>query len=172
MTKNKLIRIIAYARGCHRITNHRYDVYDYTYHLDMVHEFTQKFSHHIPEEMHDTISASAYCHDLIEDCRQTYNNIKDKAGEDVAEIVYALTNEKGKTRMERENEKYFDGIRNTPYAKFVKLCDRLANVKHSYETKSSMLNRYRKEHDYFTQQLYLQGEYEDMWELLRTYINE
>ena len=48
-----------------------------------------------------------------------------------AEIVYALTNDKGRTRAERAGEKYFQGIRSTPYAPFVKLCDRLANVTYS-----------------------------------------
>ena len=49
-----------------------------------------------------------------------------------AEIVYALTNEKGRTRAERAGEKYFLGIRETPYAPFVKLADRLANTTYSY----------------------------------------
>ena len=44
------------------------------------------------------------------------------------EIVYALTNDKGRTRAERAGENYYKGIRETPYAPFVKLCDRLANV--------------------------------------------
>ena len=44
------------------------------------------------------------------------------------EIVYALTNDKGRNRAERAGEKYYQGIRATPYAPFVKLCDRLANV--------------------------------------------
>ena len=47
------------------------------------------------------------------------------------EIVYALTNDKGRTRSERAGEKYYQGIRETPYAPFVKLCDRLANVTYS-----------------------------------------
>ena len=47
------------------------------------------------------------------------------------EIVYALTNDKGRTREERAGEKYYQGIRVTPYAPFVKLCDRLANVTYS-----------------------------------------
>jgi hypothetical protein len=47
------------------------------------------------------------------------------------EIVYALTNDKGRTRAERAGEKYYKGIRETPYAPFVKLCDRLANVSYS-----------------------------------------
>ena len=47
------------------------------------------------------------------------------------EIVYALTNEKGRNRAERANEKYFEGIRETPYAPFIKLVDRLANISYS-----------------------------------------
>jgi hypothetical protein len=47
------------------------------------------------------------------------------------EIVYALTNDKGRTRAERAGENYYKGIRETPYAPFVKLCDRLANVTYS-----------------------------------------
>ena len=47
------------------------------------------------------------------------------------EIVYALTNDKGRTRAERAGEKYYKGIRETPYAPFVKLCDRLANITYS-----------------------------------------
>jgi hypothetical protein len=49
-----------------------------------------------------------------------------------AEIVYALTNDKGRTRAERAGEKYFKGIRTTPYAPLVKLADRLANITYSF----------------------------------------
>jgi hypothetical protein len=82
---------------------------------------------------------SGYYHDSIEDARQSYNDILKVARslltEEQAlmatEIVYALTNEKGRTRAERANDKYYAGIRQTPYAPFVKLCDRLANVSFS-----------------------------------------
>ena len=78
----------------------------------------------------------AYYHDSIEDARQTYNDVLRTAKKWMteeqalmaAEIVYALTNDKGRTRGERAGEKYYNGIRVTPYAPFVKLCDRLANV--------------------------------------------
>ena len=46
-------------------------------------------------------------------------------------MVYALTNEKGRTRAERANDKYYQGIRETPYAPFLKLSDRLANAGYS-----------------------------------------
>ena len=47
------------------------------------------------------------------------------------EMVYALTNEKGRTRAERANDKYYQGIRETPYAPMLKLADRLANISYS-----------------------------------------
>lgn len=82
----------------------------------------------------------AWFHDSIEDARLTYNDVKREAarlGLDdaqatlAAEIVYALTNEKGRTREERANDRYYAGIRTTPYAPLLKLADRLANLKYS-----------------------------------------
>ena len=77
-----------------------------------------------------------YYHDSIEDARMTYNDVMHEARlrmtEEQAlmatEIVYALTNDKGRTRDERAGENYYKGIRETPYAPFIKLCDRLANI--------------------------------------------
>ena len=93
-------------------------------------------------------------HDTIEDCRLTYNDVKQVAGETVANIVYAVTNEKGKNRKERANEAYYDGIRKTMWAKYVKLCDRLANVQYSYDNMSRMYGVYQKENDAFLQSLF------------------
>ena len=83
----------------------------------------------------------------------TYNDIREALGGPIAEITYALTNEKGRNRKERANEKYYEGIRNTPYATFVKLCDRLANVTYSKQQGSSMLDAYRKDQAFFEEQL-------------------
>jgi hypothetical protein len=81
----------------------------------------------------------SYFHDSIEDARLTYNDVMKRAKQWMTpekalmatEMVYALTNDKGRTRAERAGEKYYEGIRQTPYAPFVKLCDRLANVTYS-----------------------------------------
>ena len=88
-------------------------------------------------------------HDLIEDCRVSYNDVKNHLGQEAADIIYAVTNEKGKNRSERANNKYYEGIRNTPGAVFVKLCDRIANVQYSKMTKSRMFEMYEKELDSF-----------------------
>jgi (p)ppGpp synthase/HD superfamily hydrolase len=144
-----------YAILKHFETNHKYDGKPYEVHLEMAFEFACKFIHLLPDEK--TISevlASVWAHDVIEDCRQNYSDVKNVLGENVAEIVYALTNEKGKNRKERANDKYYEGIRNTPFADFVKICDRLANVYYSKLHNQSLLNVYRKEQDNFKKQLW------------------
>ena len=97
----------------------------------------------------------------IEDARQTYNDVKriakrwmdDEQALMATELVYALTNEKGRTRAERANEKYYQGIRETAYAPFVKLADRLANITHSFSHNNAenvhMKQTYQKELPHF-----------------------
>ena len=92
---------------------------------------------------------ASWGHDLIEDCRVSYNDVKDALGQEAADIVYAVTNEKGKNRKERANDKYYEGIRRTPGAVFVKLCDRIANIQYSKMTGSRMFEMYKKESDNF-----------------------
>ena len=138
-----------YAIHCHNSTNHTYDCFAYSVHLQMVVDVAQKFIHLIPEKDKNTVVAACWVHDTIEDCRVTYNDLKNSLNEQIAEIAYALTNEKGKNRAERANEKYYEGIRNTPYAVFVKLCDRIANYEYSKKSGSRMTEIYEKEMDDF-----------------------
>ena len=71
------------------------------------------------------------------------------------EIVYALTNDKGRTRAERAGDRYYAGIRTTPYAPLVKLADRIANMTYSLEndrqkaSTAHMVNVYRSEMPHF-----------------------
>jgi (p)ppGpp synthase/HD superfamily hydrolase len=150
----------------HRAVNHYYDgSLDYQVHLDMAVHFAKLFIHLIPEKDRKSVIAGVYEHDTIEDCGLTYNDVKKVTNEMVAELAYACTNEKGRNRAERANDKYYEGIRNTKYATFVKLCDRLANVKYSTNGGSRMADLYRRENDHFKSMLYT-GEYYEMWDLL------
>jgi (p)ppGpp synthase/HD superfamily hydrolase len=100
--------------------------------------------------------------------RVSYNDVKDALGQEVADIVYAVTNEKGKNRKERANDKYYEGIRNTPGAVFVKLCDRIANVQYSKMTGSRMFEMYKKENINFMIKLGREvgNPYEEMFQYL------
>jgi (p)ppGpp synthase/HD superfamily hydrolase len=111
------------------------------------------------------VQLACYGHDLIEDTRVSYNDVKEALGEYAADIVYAVSNEKGKTRKERANEKYYEGIRNTSGATFVKLCDRIANVQYSKLTKSNMFEKYKTENEQFAKSLYNE-DYQPMFDYL------
>lgn len=149
MIKTNLSTIRAFAIKAHHDTNHLYNGSPYSVHLSMVAEFAIMYKDCAAHLDFDTILAACYLHDTIEDCRLTYNDIVKVAGNDVAAIVYALTNEKGRNRKERANDAYYEGIKKTVGAPFVKLCDRLANVSYSVDTHSSMVDAYKKEHEGF-----------------------
>ncbi|MBR1502569.1 MAG: hypothetical protein IJ618_01640 [Prevotella sp.] len=130
------------AHELHDSVNQTYgDNLPYGFHLDMVAEGVRDYGHLVCAQEEDVVPLffGAYFHDSIEDARLSYNDVMRLARELMteeqalmaAEIVYALTNDKGRTRAERAGEKYYQGIRETPYAPFVKLCDRLANVTYS-----------------------------------------
>lgn len=139
----------------HEETNHLYDGKPYSFHLEMVVGFALKYIHLIPEGYRHIVIAAIWLHDTIEDCRLTYNDVKKATNYQVAEIVYALSNEKGKTRAERANSKYYKGIRDIIFAVFGKLCDRLGNGKYSYIknidkiTEGSMFYKYGAENNKF-----------------------
>lgn len=143
------LNIISFAIEAHDKVNHKYDGKPYSLHLYLVAYYCQKYIDIIPEQCQQRVLEAAWLHDTIEDCRLTYNDILKIAGQEVADIVYALSNEKGRTREERANDKYYEGIKNTPWATYVKLCDRLANVAYSKSTKSRMFEVYKKENENF-----------------------
>ena len=138
-------------------TNHLYDGEPYSVHLSMVAMFAKKYIDCISSESQNDVLFACWLHDTIEDCRLTYNDIKEVAGETVANIVYAVTNEKGKTRKERANDVYYEGIRQTRYAVYVKLCDRLANVQYSLDNNSRMYSVYQNENHAFLEALLPNG---------------
>jgi (p)ppGpp synthase/HD superfamily hydrolase len=113
-----------------------------------------KFIEHIPQHRRDDVLNAVWLHDTIEDCRLTYNDILKISNKEVADLVYALSNEKGRDRQERANEKYYKGIRDTEFATFIKLCDRLANVIYSRETNSRMFDVYKNENQDFLKHLF------------------
>ena len=157
-------KIIAFAIEAHQNTNHLYDGKPYSVHLALVAAYAQKYLNKIPEQYQENVISACWLHDTIEDTRMTYNDIKSISNETVANIVYAVTNEKGKNRKERANNKYYQGIILEPFARFVKLCDRLANVKYSVDTDSQMKEVYKKENDHFIESLFSEDffKYEDM----------
>lgn len=142
-----------YGRRVHDEANHRYDRHPYSYHLEMVAKYAAKYDNLLAAPHRATAVAGAYVHDCIEDARQTYNDVVKATNVEVAEIAYRLTNEKGRTRKDRANAAYYQGIRENWVARFVKICDRLANVEYSANRESRMLSVYRLEFADFYEEL-------------------
>lgn len=134
-------------------------------HLHSVVKIAYLFNYLIKPEDYFVVICACYCHDLIEDCRVSYNDLKIKTSEKIADIVYDVTSEKGKNRNERNNEKFYNQLKLNDLAIFVKLCDRIANIMYSKSTKSSMFKKYKQEYDNFKSKLFTE-KYEDMFKFL------
>lgn len=167
--------------------NQKYaDNLPYSFHIKCVEAQGEKFLHLIQEDRHedfeerhvfnlknsfsqgvlyvDIIKLALSAHDLIEDARMTYNDIKslatslgnNVAGEMVADIVYTVTDEKGKTRKERKSDKYYKELSENKFAVFVKLADISANTLFSRLTGSSMYAKYKAEFANFKEKCYVE----------------
>ena len=134
-----LPRAIAYAVKAHEDTNHRYDESPYSLHLALAAHYGERYIHIIPAEDREKVMCGVWLHDTLEDCRITYNDLKKAFGIEISEMIYAVTNMRGRTRSERASEEYYQGIRETPYASFIKLCDRMANYSYSISRGNSRM---------------------------------
>lgn len=158
-----ITKIVDMAGKLHDETNQKYDDKPYSYHTTGVAHNAMRYVHQITDDtmLKVAIVFGAAFHDSIEDARQTYNDVMkiartfmpDEYAFIATEIVYACTNEKGRNRDERANDKYYEGIRTTPYASFVKLCDRLFNMSYSKNSGSRMFKKYCEENAHFLHQV-------------------
>ena len=169
----ELIDVKEYAIKAHSDTNHIYDEYlPYEFHLRMVVKNAEKFIHLVPVETNEDVINACWCHDLIEDTRENYNSVKKNSSYITAEIARACTNlGRGRTREERMPDWIYEDIKTTPFATFVKLCDRIANSQYSKMTGSDMYEKYQKEHEHFKKMLYTLGYLEEMWIYLEEILN-
>lgn len=144
------------------------DVYPYAYHLAQVINTAGDFMPgDIPDSTKNMLCLAAAMHDCIEDARMTYNDVQkfianyyqekfklsDKQVTQCADIVYALTDEKGRNRKERHSDKYWKILKATFGAAFIKMCDRLANIQYSKKTGSRMYKVYLTENAEFLQNI-------------------
>jgi (p)ppGpp synthase/HD superfamily hydrolase len=160
-----------FAYQKHAMTNHQYDGKPYSVHLDQCFDLGLEYAYYVEDTLLDNVLAAIWLHDVQEDCRVNYNEIKKEFNEVIAELSYAVRDEKGRTRKERHNKVYYAGIRAVPYATFIKLCDRIANMEYSQRTGSSMYKTYASEHEEFYRELY-DGRFQNMWDHLCRIVDE
>lgn len=163
-----------YAFKCHNGSNHSYDGLPYTFHLDMADEVALQFIYLIPEKDQLTVRAGIRCHDIMEMCDQVYSQVAKNTNIQVADIAYALTPDKGKNRAQRMGPDYYRLVIITQHATYAKLCDRIANIKHSKRKNSPRFKMYKNEHAEFCENMlrHKQPKYEVMFQYMDQLFSE
>lgn len=157
------IREIAVNKHDHPSDSQRYGAAPYSAHLDDVASYANKYLHLVNEDKQEIVMGAAYTHDLIEDTDMDINTLRRLTNDDIAELVFLVSNERGRDRKER-NFKTYPKIWNSRLAIFLKLCDRLANTRNSRNTGHRMFDVYKKEYPVFRYALKQDNDpYEDMW---------
>jgi len=95
---------------------------------------------------------AAYLHDIMEDTSISYKKIKTLYGEEVAEMVYCVTDELGRNRVEKK-AKTLPKTASNPKAIELKLGDRIANIEHG-----GKIDMYAKEYSQFKGVLFLNSQ--------------
>lgn len=147
-----------------------YGTHKYTYHLQQVEMVINRFG------FKDTkLRICAWLHDIIEDTEISYYQVKDTFGQEIADIVYAVTNEMGRNRKERYAKTY-PKIRANKNALIIKLADRIANIEFSKGSNTSYVDMYKKEWPSFYSALHSLDETDvrinKMWQYLESLFTE
>jgi (p)ppGpp synthase/HD superfamily hydrolase len=103
------------------------------------------------------LADAAWLHDVIEDCAVRSQTLIDKFGEDVGDVVWAVSGF-GNNRAARNADAYRKIGNYGKRAVILKLADRIANMEHSIATGTSHLEMYRREFPAFEAALYRAGE--------------
>lgn len=105
----------------------------------------------------EVMQVCAWLHDILEDTKVKKRDLEEQFGDEIANIVWAVTSEEGANRKIR-NALTYPKIRAAgPAAIALKLADRIANV----ENGGRAVEMYRKEHAEFRHGIYLTDPDED-----------
>lgn len=159
-------RALLVAEKAH--ANQSYGIYPYMYHIKQVVKIAEELGYD------ESIVVACCLHDTLEDSDLSFNDIKKSFGEEVAEIVYCVTDELGRNRKERKSKTY-PKIQANWKATVVKICDRIANITQSKNHNRELFKMYQKENDIFRRELMCKdhphNETNKAWEKLNTLLS-
>ena len=142
-------------------TGHIYgNIYPYYKHLEDVYNVLIRFGFN--EQKHLKLLVAAFLHDTIEDTNTSYSDLKKAFGEEIAEIVFCMSDELGRNRKEKKAKTY-PKIRSNPDSVILKVADRIANAEFSVSEKSPQSEMYRKEYSDFEYNLRIHNQIDLMW---------
>lgn len=148
----KLKQAFLLAEEYHR--DRRYGEHPYMKHIHDTKDVADMFLYLVPDNDRTDVLCSVILHDVIEDCdKENYKNveniIRSVFGDNVANICLGVTDCEGATRKERHSQFYWERMRTTEYSVFVKLCDRIANIR-----EGGKIKMYAKENEQFVRETY------------------
>jgi len=126
-----------------RYHKNMYGIYPYSFHLNQVYNCLKYFGITDP-----IILAAAWLHDSLEDTELMYEDIHEHFGKEVADLIFLVTDKRGKNRKERQEKTYPD-IALDQRARILKIADRIANMTQSQHEQEKMWLMYNKEYNYF-----------------------
>lgn len=138
-----------WAFDCHKSVNQLYDNYDYSIHLKFALWVAERFIGFIPEQDRESVLVAVAGHDVIEDTRQTYNDVRMAVGKKTAELILACTSPCDERNRTAKAAAVYTKINQLQYATFVKLADRIANMAFGRFGGSEMYSKYVNELDHF-----------------------
>lgn len=141
----------------------RYGDFPYATHLQSVVSVLDRF-----DVAHPDIVTAAWLHDVLEDTPTQWLDICENFGSDVADLVWAVTNQPGANRRIRAAHTYPKIRTFAPHAVIVKVADRIANTEHAIRHETRHLEMYQREYPAFRYALYNPGECDAMWQWLLT----
>ena len=143
----------------------KYGEHSYSHHLAQVSQVLTEFGYAGDK----AISAAGWLHDTLEDTPTTYEMLVSEFGKETADIVFAVTSETGKNRVDRFFKTALK-IQSNKKAVIVKLADRIANTQASLQSNSKRHKMYSKEFSLFKELLYNPQNIElmEMWNRLES----
>lgn len=175
----------------HNAINHMYNEdgavpVPYTFHLEMVARILDRKELNLENVFNfllqeygikkTELQKAAYAHDSIEDVptRVSYNNLMNAPGitdnndnrKTICELVFAVSNDRGRNRKERNSAAYYERIRQQPGATLIKMADRIANVEFGILTGNhGKVKTYYEEYNKLKEEIYYPI-YDDMFTYL------
>ena len=147
MDKQETIK--TYAQRCYDEANCEYGMgQNYFVHIDMVIENLLKYCRVFTsvEDATNTLYAG-FTHDLMEDAKQTWNDINKVCGKEIADITLSVTDVPAENRLMKHLLTMGKTVRDHR-AIILKMADMLANATYSRDTGSSMYKKYVAEYEY------------------------
>lgn len=162
LSRPRLVAAREYALDAHG--DQRYGSQPYSWHLDAVVAQILRFH---GEDVEEDLLASGFLHDVLEDTPVSAEQLRERFGSRVTELVHAVTKEPGITLRERDQVTW-QKIVETEGAVRLKLADRIANVEACWSTRSRKLFKYKAEYPRFRGALYTdaRGTEAQMWTAL------